>query len=123
MECNPHAKWGLPILKNVFDMFSYFNFLCCSDFFERTILCNSLVWSCAVTGKPGLTYQEALESEKKALQNLQNFPEPLIVPVLYLVTLTQRSRLHEVCDDIFAYIKDRYFVGEIVAVLRNNGER
>uniref|UniRef100_A0A670IT02 Bromodomain adjacent to zinc finger domain protein 1A n=1 Tax=Podarcis muralis TaxID=64176 RepID=A0A670IT02_PODMU len=93
------------------------------DFFERTILCNSLVWSCAVTGKPGLTYQEALESEKKALQNLQNFPEPLIVPVLYLVTLTQRSRLHEVCDDIFAYIKDRYFVGEIVAVLRNNGER
>ncbi|XP_042311899.1 bromodomain adjacent to zinc finger domain protein 1A [Sceloporus undulatus] len=93
------------------------------DFFERTILCNSLVWSCAVTGKPGLTYQEALESEKKARQNLQNFPEPLIVPVLYLVTLTQHSRLHEVCDDIFAYVKDRYFVGEIVEVLRNNGER
>uniref|UniRef100_A0A8D2L7U3 Bromodomain adjacent to zinc finger domain protein 1A n=1 Tax=Varanus komodoensis TaxID=61221 RepID=A0A8D2L7U3_VARKO len=93
------------------------------DFFERTILCNSLVWSCAVTGKPGLTYQEALESEKKARENLQNFPEPLIVPVLYLVTLTQRSRLHEACDDIFAYIKDRYFVGEIVEVLRNNGER
>ncbi|XP_066471024.1 bromodomain adjacent to zinc finger domain protein 1A [Tiliqua scincoides] len=93
------------------------------DFFERTILCNSLVWSCAVTGKAGLTYQEALESEKKARQNLQNFPEPLIVPVLYLVTLTQRSRLHEVCDDIFTYVKDRYFVGEIVEVLRNNGER
>ncbi|KAJ6655664.1 hypothetical protein lerEdw1_004900 [Lerista edwardsae] len=93
------------------------------DFFERTILCNSLVWSCAVTGKPGLTYQEALESEKKARQNLQNFPEPLIVPVLYLVTFTQRSRLHEVCDDIFTYIKDRYFVGELVEVLRNNGER
>ncbi|XP_061467616.1 bromodomain adjacent to zinc finger domain protein 1A isoform X2 [Rhineura floridana] len=93
------------------------------DFFERTILCNSLVWSCAVTGKPGLTYQEALESEKKARQNLQNFPEPLIIPILYLVTLTQRSRLHEVCDDIFAYVKDRYFVGEIVEVLRNNGDR
>ncbi|XP_048340741.1 bromodomain adjacent to zinc finger domain protein 1A isoform X1 [Sphaerodactylus townsendi] len=93
------------------------------DFFERTILCNSLVWSCAVTGKPGLTYQEALESEKKARQNLQNFPEPLIIPVLYLVTLTRRSRLHEVCDDIFDYIKDRYFVGEIVEILRNNGER
>ncbi|XP_063146106.1 bromodomain adjacent to zinc finger domain protein 1A [Candoia aspera] len=93
------------------------------EFFERTILCNSLVWSCAVTGKPGLTYQEALESERKARQNIQNFPEPLIVPVLYLVTLTQRSRLHEVCDDIFAYIKNRYFVGELVEVLRNNGER
>ncbi|XP_044520688.1 bromodomain adjacent to zinc finger domain protein 1A [Gracilinanus agilis] len=93
------------------------------DFFERTILCNSLVWSCAVTGKPGLTYQEALESEKKARQNLQSFPEPLIIPVLYLTTLTHRSRLHEICDDIFVYVKDRYFVGEIVEVVRNSGAR
>ncbi|XP_021510903.2 bromodomain adjacent to zinc finger domain protein 1A isoform X1 [Meriones unguiculatus] len=93
------------------------------DFFERTILCNSLVWSCAVTGRPGLTYQEALESEKKARQNLQSFPEPLIIPVLYLTNLTHRSRLHEICDDIFAYVKDRYFVEEIVEVIRNNGTR
>ncbi|XP_068938308.1 bromodomain adjacent to zinc finger domain protein 1A isoform X2 [Petaurus breviceps papuanus] len=93
------------------------------DFFERTILCNSLVWSCAVTGKPGLTYQEALESEKKARQNLQSFPEPLVIPVLYLTTLTHRSRLHEICDDLFIYVKDRYFVGEIVEVVRNNGAR
>ncbi|XP_075007772.1 bromodomain adjacent to zinc finger domain protein 1A isoform X1 [Calonectris borealis] len=93
------------------------------DFFERTILCNSLVWSCAVTGKPGLTYQEALESEKKARHNLQSFPEALIIPVLYLATLTHRSRLHEICDEIFAYVKDRYFVGETVEVVRNNGAR
>ncbi|XP_030415160.1 bromodomain adjacent to zinc finger domain protein 1A isoform X4 [Gopherus evgoodei] len=93
------------------------------DFFERTILCNSLVWSCAVTGKPGLTYQEALESEKKARLNLQSFPEALIVPILYLATLTHRSRLHEICDEIFAYVKDRYFVGETVEVVRNNGAR
>ncbi|KQL60120.1 BAZ1A protein-like protein [Amazona aestiva] len=91
------------------------------DFFERIILCNSLVWSCAVTGKPGLTYQEALESEKKARQNLQSFPEALIIPVLYLATLTHCSRLHEICDEIFAYVKDRYFVGETVEVVRNNG--
>lgn len=94
-----------------------------SDFFERTILCNSLVWSCAVTGKPGLTYQEALESEKKARHNLQSFPEALIIPVLYLATLTHRSRLHEICDEIFAYVKDRYFVGETVEMIRSNGER
>ncbi|KAM8808041.1 bromodomain adjacent to zinc finger domain protein 1A [Eudromia elegans] len=93
------------------------------DFFERTILCNSLVWSCAVTGKPGLTYQEALESEKKARHNLQSFPEALIIPVLYLATLTHRPRLHEICDEIFAYVKDRYFVGETVEVIRSNGAR
>uniref|UniRef100_A0A8C0VC47 Bromodomain adjacent to zinc finger domain protein 1A n=1 Tax=Cyanistes caeruleus TaxID=156563 RepID=A0A8C0VC47_CYACU len=98
-------------------------FFISSDFFERTILCNSLVWSCAVTGKPGLTYQEALESEKKARHNLQSFPEALIIPVLYLATLTHRTRLHEICDEIFAYVKDRYFVDETVEVLRNNGAR
>ncbi|KAJ7399577.1 hypothetical protein BTVI_114083 [Pitangus sulphuratus] len=93
------------------------------DFFERTILCNSLVWSCAVTGKPGLTYQEALESERKARHNLQSFPEALVIPVLYLATLTHRTRLHEICDEIFAYVKDRYFVDETVEVVRNNGAR
>lgn len=36
------------------------------SFFQRTILCNSLVWSCSVTGKSNLTYDEAVESEKKA---------------------------------------------------------
>ncbi|XP_051881214.1 bromodomain adjacent to zinc finger domain protein 1A isoform X2 [Pristis pectinata] len=93
------------------------------DFFERTILCNSLVWSCAITGKPGLTYQEAVESEAKARQNLQNFPEPLVVPILYLTTLTYCSRLHELCDDLYMYTQDRYFAGEIVEVTGLNGLR
>ncbi|XP_078262668.1 bromodomain adjacent to zinc finger domain protein 1A [Rhinoraja longicauda] len=86
------------------------------DFFERTILCNSLVWSCAITGKPGLTYQEAVESEAKARQNLQNFPEPLVVPILHLTSLSYCSRLHELCDDLYMYTQDRYFAGEIVEV-------
>lgn len=59
-----------------------------------------------MTGRPGLTYQEALESEKTVRQNLQSFSEPLIIPVLYLTNLTHRSHLHEICDDIFAYVKD-----------------
>lgn len=86
------------------------------EFFERTILCNSLVWSCAVTGKPGLTYQEALESEKKARLSLQNFPNALAVPLLHLTALTHRSRLHEICDDVYAYVKDRFFPGEMVDI-------
>ncbi|XP_069772864.1 bromodomain adjacent to zinc finger domain protein 1A isoform X2 [Narcine bancroftii] len=93
------------------------------DFFERTILCNSLVWSCAITGKSGLTYQEAIESEAKARQNLQNFPEPLVVPILYLASLTSCSRLHELCDDLYMYTQDRYFAGEIVEVTSLNGLR
>ncbi|XP_026086004.1 bromodomain adjacent to zinc finger domain protein 1A-like isoform X2 [Carassius auratus] len=93
------------------------------EFFERTILCNSLVWSCAVTGKPGLTYQEALDSEKKARLNLQKFPNALLVPLLHLTALTHRSRLHEICDDVYAYVKDRFFPGEIVDVVTRSGAR
>uniref|UniRef100_A0A8B9I1M9 Bromodomain adjacent to zinc finger domain protein 1A n=1 Tax=Astyanax mexicanus TaxID=7994 RepID=A0A8B9I1M9_ASTMX len=91
------------------------------EFFERTILCNSLVWSCAVTGKPGLTYQEALESEKKARLSLQNFPTTLMLPLLHLTSLTHRARLHELCDDIYTFVKERFFPGEIVHVVSRSG--
>ncbi|XP_069049136.1 bromodomain adjacent to zinc finger domain protein 1A [Lepisosteus oculatus] len=93
------------------------------EFFERTILCNSLVWSCAVTGKPGLTYQEALESERRARLNLQSFPPPLIPPLLFLTSLTHRSRLHEICDDVYSFVKDRFFLGETVEVTGSTGVR
>uniref|UniRef100_A0A672SA94 Bromodomain adjacent to zinc finger domain protein 1A n=1 Tax=Sinocyclocheilus grahami TaxID=75366 RepID=A0A672SA94_SINGR len=93
------------------------------EFFERTILCNSLVWSCAVTGKPCLTFQEALESERKARFNLQKFPNALLVPLLHLTALTHRSRLHEICDDVYAYVKERFFPGEIVDVVSRSGAR
>ncbi|KAL0968967.1 hypothetical protein UPYG_G00220600 [Umbra pygmaea] len=93
------------------------------EFFERTILCNSLVWSCAVTGKPGLTYLEALESERKGRQSLQSFPSALVVPLLHLTALTQRTRLHEICDDVYSYVKERFFTGEIVDVVNRSGTR
>ncbi|XP_077995550.1 bromodomain adjacent to zinc finger domain protein 1A-like [Glandiceps talaboti] len=85
-------------------------------FFERTILCSSLVWSCSITGRSGLTYEEAIESEERARRQLAAFPGYLEVPVLYLATLTRRGRLADVCDDVFVFARDRYFVGEIVEV-------
>lgn len=94
-----------------------------SEFFERTILCNSLVWSCALTGRAGLTYLEALESERRARQSLQSFPSALVMPLLHLVALSRRCRLTELCDDIYAFAKDRYFPGETVEVTARNGAR
>ncbi|XP_041710710.1 bromodomain adjacent to zinc finger domain protein 1A isoform X1 [Coregonus clupeaformis] len=93
------------------------------DFFERTILCNSLVWSCAVTGKPGLTYLEALDCEKRGRQSLQSFPSALVIPLLHLTALTYRTRLHEICDDVYSYVKERFFPGEIVDVVTRTGTR
>ncbi|XP_076463791.1 bromodomain adjacent to zinc finger domain protein 1A-like [Babylonia areolata] len=87
------------------------------EFFERTILCNSLVWSCAFTGRSGLTYAEAMESERMAEKRLATFDFALQKPLLFLVTLTQKTRFLELCDNIFQFANERYFIGETVDVV------
>ncbi|XP_014892051.1 bromodomain adjacent to zinc finger domain protein 1A isoform X2 [Poecilia latipinna] len=93
------------------------------EFFERTILCNSLVWSCALTGRAGLTYLEAVESERRAKQSLESFPQALVVPMLHLAALSRHCRLSELCEDVYGFVKDRFFPGEIVDVSGRNGTR
>ncbi|CAN9501922.1 unnamed protein product [Ophioblennius macclurei] len=93
------------------------------EFFERTILCNSLVWSCALTGRAGLTYLEAVESERRAKQSLRNFPSPLLLPLLHLAALSRRGRLSELCEDVYTFVKDRFFPGETVDVCGRGGAR
>lgn len=86
------------------------------EYFARVILCNSLVWTCSLTGKPGLTYQDALSSEEHALKILASFPAALRKPLLYIANLTRRGRLADLCDDVYSFARDRYFVGESVEV-------
>jgi len=50
----------------------------CREFCQRVILCNSLVWCCSLTGKPQLTYQEALQSEENARMLIKTFPRKVI---------------------------------------------
>jgi bromodomain adjacent to zinc finger domain protein 1A len=40
----------------------------------------------------------------------------LVVPVLYLASLTQRSSFDILADDIFNFTRNRYFIGENVEV-------
>nr|XP_002126456.1 bromodomain adjacent to zinc finger domain protein 1A isoform X1 [Ciona intestinalis] len=87
------------------------------EFYDRTILCNSLVWSCSITDRPNLTFQEALDSEKAAKKKLAHFPISIQKPLLYLVSIAGRSRIDELSDVIYSFMKDRYFVGELVEVL------
>lgn len=93
------------------------------EYFARVILCNSLVWTCSITGKPGLTFQDALQSEEIAISMLKQFPEALRRPLLYLATLTRRKRHADACEDVFGFARDRYFVGEKVEVTIKSQKR
>lgn len=47
------------------------------------------MWTCKLTGKNYLTYEEALVSEKKAAEVVQKFPEELVAPVLHDVQFSK----------------------------------
>ncbi|RWS15810.1 Bromodomain adjacent to zinc finger domain protein 1A-like protein [Dinothrombium tinctorium] len=86
----------------------------------ETILCSSMVWTCSVTGKSGLTFQEALESEANANSMLSAFPESLQVPVLFLMSYIKEHKLSNIIDMINIYLANRYFVNEDVYVIVND---
>ncbi|KAK0182819.1 hypothetical protein PV327_000914 [Microctonus hyperodae] len=85
-----------------------------NEYCERIILCNSTIWSCSITGKTNMTYEEALACEENAKKSLKEFPTELRIPILYLATKTSRTSFGEMAEDIFQFARDRYFVGEMV---------
>ncbi|CAD6232003.1 GSCOCG00001695001-RA-CDS [Cotesia congregata] len=85
-----------------------------NEYCERIILCNSTIWSCSITGKTNMTYEEALHCEENAKKSLKEFPMELRTPILYLASKTHRTSFSEMTDDVYQYARDRYFVGEMV---------
>lgn len=102
-----------------FIILQFFSLL--SDFFERVMLTNSVVWQCSLTGRPELTYSEALASEKTARRLLRQFPTALRGPVILIASRTKRSVLKEMIDDVFNNVKDRYFKDEKLDVMNESG--
>lgn len=85
------------------------------------MLTNSVIWTCSLTGRPELTFSEALESEKTARKLLRQFPSALRAPVAFVASKTKRSALRELVDDVFNIIKDRFFVDEKLDVINASG--
>nr|CAD2162362.1 unnamed protein product [Meloidogyne enterolobii] len=76
---------------------------------------NSSCWSCTMTGRNGLTYDEALQSEADAMEQINKFPSFLETPILYLIYhYTCRARVDELVSDIMLFMRDRYFINEDV---------
>lgn len=89
-------------------------------FFERSILTNSLVWTCSVSGKSPLTYEEALESESQSKILIQTFPKSMQIPILYLMRYITTSASRDICDMIYIFVCNRYFLGETVEIIKND---
>jgi bromodomain adjacent to zinc finger domain protein 1A len=85
------------------------------------MLTNSVIWQCSLTGRPDLTFAEALASEKTARKMLRQFPSVLRGPVILVASQTKRSALKELVDDVFNLLKDRFFKDEQVDVINENG--
>lgn len=93
------------------------------EYFERTMLFNSTIWTCALSGRPHLTYAEALESEKKHRKMIEAFPQVLKGPVVFIANLTKRSAISDLVDDVFNYVNTRYFKTEKVLAKEENTEQ
>lgn len=91
-----------------------------SEFFDRQILCQSMVWTCAITGRSSLTFEEALESERSANDMLNSFPLSLQLPVLYLMNGINENKLGAIIDVFYAFMNAHYFIGEEVYVRINS---
>ncbi|KAL5566356.1 hypothetical protein UlMin_029520 [Ulmus minor] len=68
------------------------------------------VWTCKVTGKINLTYEEALVSEKHAIEKVQQLPKELVVPALCIIQYSMLS-LRDLANAIAEKLQGRIFVG------------
>lgn len=86
------------------------------------MLISSIIWQCELTGRPNLTYEEALASEKAARKMLRDYPKAVRGPVILVASQTKRSALSELIDDVYNYVKDHYFKDEEVDVINASGK-
>ncbi|KAI0036698.1 chromatin remodeling complex protein [Vararia minispora EC-137] len=74
-------------------------------------------FQCEVTGKSGLDYFEALQSEKSEARIMHlRFPEPLKPAILQAVQWQVMGRLDHLVEAVFERYKDRYFKDEKIYV-------
>ncbi|CAJ1974765.1 unnamed protein product [Sphenostylis stenocarpa] len=80
-----------------------------NDYLKRLNQYRQRVWTCKVTGKTGLTYEEALVSEKHATGKVQQIPEELVAPALRIIQYSMLP-LKDLADSIAEKLQ-KLFVG------------
>ncbi|RDX89935.1 DDT domain-containing protein, partial [Mucuna pruriens] len=76
----------------------------------RLNLYRQRVWMCKVTGKTGLTYEEAMVSEQCATEKVQQFPKELMATALRIIQYSMLP-LKDLADSIAEKLQHRLYVG------------
>ncbi|KAG0322830.1 hypothetical protein BGZ99_003142 [Dissophora globulifera] len=86
------------------------------DYINRFFFYRQKTWQCETTGKSGLTYEQALESEHREKSMVANkLPPQLRKPLLEFVQF-ETTRIDGVVDDAITKFKNVYFLNEPVNV-------
>ena len=109
------ASFVLRVVETLWNTF----YLLFRDYFRRIMLLSSTVWTCSFTGRSGLTFDEAKESERKAKKMLKDFPSDLKAPTLMVTSLTKRSGISDLVEDVFNYVTETLFKGEEINYIKN----
>ncbi|ROT42759.1 hypothetical protein SODALDRAFT_319365 [Sodiomyces alkalinus F11] len=108
--------WHIPQTGEIFTR--YEDYLARMDFYRQRR------FNCQITGHSGLTFFEALKSERAGAQEVEEaFPEVLKGPVLRNVQFQTVSRIDTLVDNIFEAFRTDFYPGETVTVKLPNGER
>ncbi|MFQ6647609.1 hypothetical protein Gotur_021057 [Gossypium turneri] len=61
------------------------------EYLNRINLYRQRVWMCKSTGKSNLTYEEAMVTEKNAIQKVQQLPNDLVAPALRIIQFSKNQ--------------------------------
>ncbi|KAI9114367.1 hypothetical protein K1719_014595 [Acacia pycnantha] len=98
------------------EIFRYYH-----DYLNRINLYRQRVWTCKVTGKSNLTYEEAMVSEKRATEKVQQIPKELMAPALRIIQYSPLP-LRDLADAIAEKLQEQVYVGAELHGKKDDGE-
>ncbi|PIA47207.1 hypothetical protein AQUCO_01400117v1, partial [Aquilegia coerulea] len=81
------------------------------EYLNRVNLYRQRLWTCKITGKSNLTYEEALVSEQLATERVQQFPKELVASVLHMVQFST-LKLIDLVNGICKKLQERLSEGD-----------
>lgn len=86
------------------------------NYFRHVMAINSTVWQCEATGKDGLTFEEALKSERIARKKMEQFKHSLRAPVLLVIDHARQSAVKTLNLIVSKFLRKRFFLNEEVTL-------